>query len=226
MLNRMIDIVKGKILPTSNDSESVRIRSRVLDELEGEVRLGLKPKFVWNRVRVTFRSVSAGEDEVWKPLLGDFEALFRKRLRRIECKLPDGFSLRIAVSRELDEPYRIEKEWFEAPKNEEVGALCYGEGKIMLTGQTVALGRTPAPGGIRLDDRSVSREHGRAVCHDASYYYVQCSTTSSTRLLRDGRYRDVLPRAGVRLKHGDRLYCGRGSTPIIFEATERHSEKH
>jgi hypothetical protein len=221
----MIDLVKGKILPTSTDSESIRIRARVLDELEGEVRLGLKPKFVWNHVRVTFRSVSAGEDEVWKPLLGDFEALFRKRLRRIECELPGGFSLTTAVSRELDAPYCIEKEWLEAPKNEEAGTLRYGEDKIKLIGQTVALGRTPAPGGIRLDDRSVSREHGRAVCHDASYYYVQCSTTSSTRLLRDGRYRDVLPRAGLRLKHGDRLYCGRGSTPIVFEMPERKREE-
>lgn len=226
MLEKIAEWVDTKLNSASVDAEPVRIRTKALDELEGEVKIGLKPRFLWNRIRLTFRSASTAEDQIWKPLIAEFEAAFLKRLRRLQCELPNGFRMTINLSREMEASYRIEKQWLERQRNEEIGTLRYGSEEIKLTGQAVCLGRAAAPGGIQLDDRSVSREHGRAVCKDTDYYYVQCSTTSRTRLLRDGRFREVLPRVGLRLKHGDRLYCGRGSTPILFQRLEAQSEQN
>lgn len=226
MLEKIAKWFDTNLNSASVGAEPVRIRAKALDELEGEVKIGLKPRFLWNRIRVTFHSASTAEDQIWKPLMAEFEAAFLKRLRRLQCELPSGFRMTVDLSHEMEVPYRIEKEWLERQPNDEIGTLCYGSEELKLTGQTVYLGRGAALGGIQLDDRSVSREHGRAVCKDADYYYVQCSTTSRTRLLRDGRFREVLSRVGLRLKDGDRLYCGRGSTPIIFQCPEAQNEQN
>jgi hypothetical protein len=204
----------------------VRAFMNVLDELESEVKPGLgRRSFVWNYVRVVVLSRTPAEDQLWKPLVEKLEPAFRKRLRRLDCDLPRQFRLVVELSREIAEPYRIDKDWKDAPGGQVLGELRHGAVRLKLTGQTVSFGRADIPGGLKLDDHTVSREHGRTAYEGDSYWFVHCSPTSRTRVLRQGRYRDVLMHAPLRLQSGDQIFCGKSTMPILYVGPEEHVGK-
>ena len=200
----------------------VRIYGRILDTLEEGAVPGLNRHcYRWNHVELLIRSVTPADDLVWKPFLGQLEPDFLKRLRRLECDLPQPFRLKVKLDPRLAEPFEVRPGW-----SEKIGAiarLSYGEQAIDLTGQTVVFGRgQTAPFGLPLDgsDPTISREHGRVTFQDGSYWCRHESAVSRTRILREGQVVPVLIQVPRRLSSGDRILCGKGQAPILYSAVE------